>query len=144
MRVINKRGLHDNFIIERFETGVSLLGHEVKSVRAGRVDPSVSFARIVDGQLLLYNLKIPAFQNAIIRGYNPTRTRKLLMHKSQILSLSGKVSGGGVSLIPTAIYLKNNLIKIELGLAKAKKQFDKRKVIKEKDRNRRLEQELKG
>ena len=144
MRIVNKKALHDYFILESFEAGIELLGHEVKSIRAGRVDLGQSFARILNGQVYLINVNIPRYQNAPIKDYNPQRNRRLLLHKDQIQNLIGKISPKGATLIPVSIYDKHNLIKVQLGLAKSKKEFDKRKVIKERDHQRRIEQELRG
>lgn len=144
MKIINKKALHNYHILESFETGIKLLGHEVKSIRAGRVDLGQSFAKILNGELFLINANIPGYQNAPIKDYNPQRQRKLLLHKNQIQSLIGKLSSKGATLVPVSIYEKNNLIKIQLGLGKSKKEFDKRKAIKERDHQRRVEQELRG
>lgn len=144
MKIVNRKAFRNYHILESLEAGIQLRGSEVKSIREGRVELSESFARIIDGQLYLINAHIPRYQNAPIKDYNPTRSRRLLLHKNQIQSLVGKVSRGGVALVPVAIYLKNNLIKVQLGVGKSKKEFDKRKVIKERDHKRRIEQELRG
>lgn len=143
MRIINRKAYHNYHIIDRFEAGIQLQGMEVKSLRAGRADLSESAARILNGEAFLINANIPAYQNAFKKSYEPQRSRKLLLHKSQIQSLIGKISSG-MSLVPLSLYEKNNLIKIQLGLGRSKKQFDKRKVIKERDQQRRIEQELRG
>lgn len=144
MRIVNKKALHNYHILESFEAGIKLLGHEVKSVRAGRVDLGQSFAKILNGEVYLVNVNIPRYQNAPIKGYDPQRSRKLLLHKTQIRSLIGKLSSKGAALVLVSIYDKHNLIKVQLGLGKSKKEFDKRRVIKERDHARRVEQELKG
>lgn len=144
MRIVNKKGLHNYHILEHLEAGVALHGHEVKSVRAGRVDLSESFARIMNDEVYLINALIPPYQNAIIKDYNPTRMRKLLLHRNQIRNLVGTLSQSKMALIPVSIYDKNNLIKVELGVAKSKKQFDKRREIKERDQIRREQQEFRG
>lgn len=144
MRIVNKKGLHNYHILESVEAGIALRGSEVKSIREGRVDLSESFARIVNEEAVIVNLLIPAYQNAPIKDYNPTRTRKLLMHKNQIRSIIGQLTQAKLTLLPVAIYDKNNFIKVQIGLAKSKKQFDKRKEIKERDNLRREEQELRG
>ncbi len=144
MRIVNKKGLHNYHILEHLEAGVALFGHEVKSVRAGRADISESFAKVINNEVYLVNALIPHYLNAPIKDYNPTRMRKLLLHRNQIASLIGKISHAGVNLIPVAMYDKNNLIKVEIGLGKSKRQFDKRKIIKERDNIRREQQELRG
>lgn len=144
MRIVNKKALHNYHILETLEAGVKLSGAEVKSIRSGRVDLGQSFARVLDGEVYLINANIPPYLNAPIKDYDPTRRRKLLLHKNQIQSLIGKLSPGGFALVPVSIYEKRNLMKVELGLGKSKKEFDKRKVIKERDHLRRVEQELRG
>lgn len=144
MKIINKKALHNYHILESLEAGIKLLGHEVKSIRAGRVELEQAHARILNREIYLINAHIPTYQNAFIKDYDPARTRKLLLHKSQIQSLIGKLSPQGVTLVPVSIYDKHNLIKVQLGLGKSKKEFDKRKVLKERDHQRRLEQEIRG
>lgn len=143
MRIVNKKALHEYHILESFEAGIQLYGSEVKSIRAGRIDLGQSFARIMSGEAFLVNANIPRYQNAPIKDYDPQRTRRLLLHRNQIQNLIGKLQAK-VTLVPVAIYEKNNLIKVQLGLAKSKKEFDKRKIIKERDHQRRVEQELRG
>lgn len=144
MRIVNKKALHDYHILETLEAGLQLRGAEVKSIRSGRVELGQSFAKIIGGEIYLVNANIPPYQNASIKDYNPARSRKLLLHKNQIQTLAGKLSARGATLIPVALYEKRNLIKVELGLAKSKKEIDKRKIIKERDHQRRIEQELRG
>ncbi len=144
MRIVNKKALHNYHILESLEAGVELLGSEVKSIRAGRVELGQSFAKILNNQIYLVNANIPAYQNAPIKNYDPQRSRRLLLHRGQIQSLIGKLSAKGATLVPVSIYVSHNLIKVQLGLAKSKKEFDKRKAIKEKDHERRIQQELRG
>lgn len=144
MKIINKKALHNYHILESMEAGVQLTGPEVKSIRAGRIDLGQSHAKILNGEVYLINMNVPAYQNAPIKDYDPVRTRKLLLHHDQIQSLIGKLSGKGVVLIPVSIYEKNNMVKVQLGLGKAKKEFDKRRVLKERDHLRRIEQEIRG
>ncbi|MCL5784451.1 MAG: SsrA-binding protein SmpB [Patescibacteria group bacterium] len=144
MKIVNKKVLHEYHIIESLEAGIQLLGSEVKSIRSGRIELGQSFAKIMGDEAFLINANIPPYQNASIRNYDPARTRRLLLHKSQIQSLIGKLSSQHLTLVPVAIYDKHNLIKVQLGLAKSKKEVDKRKIIKERDHLRRVEQELRG
>lgn len=144
MKISNKKGLHNYFILESFEAGVKLTGAEVKSIKSGRVDLSESFVKVIGGQLVLVNTLIPRYQNSSNPNYNPTRDRVLLVHKNQISSILGKLSRAGFTLIPVSIYETRNLIKVEVGIAKTKQKFDKRKALKEKDNLRRIEQELRG
>lgn len=144
MKIINKKALHEYYILESLEAGIQLFGHEVKSIKSGRVDLGQSFAKIINGEAYLINVNIPRYQNASIKDYDPLRSRKLLLHKDQIQSLIGKTSASGVTLVPVSIYEKNNFLKVQLGLGKSKKKFDKRKVIKERDHQKRVAQELRG
>lgn len=143
MRLVNKKALHNYHIIESLEAGIVLSGGEVKSIRGGRVDLGEAHVRILNGEAMLINVNIPMYQSPPL-NYDPQRSRKLLLHKSQINSLIGKISKGGITLVPVSLYEKNNRFKVEVGLAKSKKEFDKRKVIKERDNIRRDEQELRG
>lgn len=144
MRIINKKALHNYHILEHIEAGVVLTGAEVKSIRAGRIDLGEAYVRILNGQAYLVNANIPRYNQAADKDYDASKSRKLLLHKDQIHSLIGKTSGSKNTLVPISIYEKNNKFKIEVGLAKSKKEFDKRKIIKEKDHLRRVEQELRG
>lgn len=144
MRIINKKALHNYHILERFEAGIALLGSEVKSTRGGRIDLGESHVKILSGEAVLVNANIPRYAQTSDKTYDPQRSRKLLLHKAEINSLVGKLSGKGVALIPISIYEKNNRFKVEIGLGKAKKEFDKRKIIKAKDHDRRIQQELRG
>lgn len=144
MRIVNKKALHNYQILETLEAGIVLSGSEVKSIRAGRIDLGESYVRILNGEALLINANIPRYQQTSDREYDATKSRKLLLHKDQINSLIGKTSGKNTTLIPVSIYEKNNRFKMEVGLGKSKKEFDKRKIIKEKDHLRRVEQELRG
>ncbi len=144
MRVINKKALHNYHILEHLEAGVVLSGAEVKSIRAGRIELGESHVRILNGEAFLINVNIPRYNQAADKEYDGTKSRKLLLHKEQINSLIGKISGKSFVLVPISLYEKNNRFKVEVGLAKSKKEFDHRKSLKEKDQQRRIEQELRG
>lgn len=144
MRIINKKALHNYHILEHIEAGVVLSGSEVKSIRAGRIDLGEAYVRILNGEAYLINANIPRYNQTSDKEYDATKSRKLLLHKSQIDSLMGKVTGKGTTLLPVSIYEKNNRFKVEVGLGKSKKEFDKRKIVKERDHIRRVEQELRG
>lgn len=144
MRIVNKKALHNYHILEQLEAGIVLSGAEVKSIRAGRVDLGESHVRILNGEAYLINANIPMYAQAANKEYDAQKSRKLLLHKAQIDSLIGKTSGKGTTLVPVSMYEKNNRFKVSVGLAKSKKEFDHRKIIKEKDHNRRIEQELRG
>jgi SsrA-binding protein len=144
MRFINKKALHNYHILEKVEAGVVLLGSEVTAIRAGRVDMNESFVRILNNEAYLINANIPKLTQIGDKTYDPLRSRKLLLHRSQLDSLIGKVSTKGMALMPISLYEKNNHFKIEVALTKSKKEFDRRKIIKERDHQRRVEQELRG
>ncbi len=144
MRIINKKALHNYHILEHLEAGIVLSGSEVKSIRSSRLDLGESYVRILNGEVVLVNANIPKYTQDSNKEYDPTRSRKLLLHKAQIQSLIGKTSGKGITLVPVSIYEKNNRFKVEIGLGKSKKEFDKRRVVKERDHIRRVEQELRG
>lgn len=144
MKILNKKALHNYHILESLEAGIELTGAEVRSIKSGRVELGESHARILNNQIYLINANIPRYENSSNTNYDPTRSRRLLLHRSQIDSLIGKLSQGKMALVPVSMYEKNNLIKVQLGLGKSKKEFDKRKVIKERDHIRRVEQELRG
>lgn len=144
MKILNKKALHNYHILETIEAGIVLTGAEVKSIRAGRLDLGESHVRILNNEAYLINANIPMYGPASSESYDPQKSRKLLLHRDQIDSLIGKTSGKGSTLVPVSMYEKNNRFKVEVGLAKSKKEFDKRKIIKEKDHQRRVEQELRG
>ncbi len=144
MKIINKKALHNYHILERLEAGIVLSGAEVKSIRAGRLDLGESHVRGLNGEAFLVNANIPQYAQAANNEYDAQKSRKLLLHKTEIDSLMGKTSGKGTTLVPISMYEKNNRFKVEIGLAKSKKEFDHRKALKEKDHARRIEQELRG
>ncbi len=144
MKIVNKKALHNYHILEHLEAGIVLSGAEVKSIRTGRIDLGEAYVRILNGEVYLVNANIPRYNQAADKEYDAQKSRKLLLHKDQINSLIGKTSGKGATLVPVSIYEKHNRFKVEVGLAKSKKEFDKRKIIKERDHARRVEQELRG
>src|SRR3989344_4339765 len=139
MRIINKKAKFNYNLYERLEAGISLLGAEAKAVRGGHVNLSDSFAKIIDREIYLVNENIPVEGK---KDYSSTRTRKLLLHKDQIISIQTKIKQKRLTLVPTKIYTKGNLAKIELALAKSKRKFEKKESIKKKDIQREMEQEL--
>src|SRR3989344_6357921 len=122
MRIINKKALHNYHILERLEAGIVLSGSEVKSIRGGRLDLGESHIRVLNGEAFLINANIPRYNQTSQKEYDAQRSRKLLLHKDQINSLIGKVSGKSTTLVPISIYEKNNKFKVEVGLAKSKKE----------------------
>ncbi len=144
MKISNKRAYFDYEVTETFEAGINLYGAEVKSVRLGKADLTGSYVKIIGSEAYLVNAKIYPYQNAQIENYDDSRTRKLLMHKAQIISLKSKIDGSNLSLVPVALYLKHGFIKVEVGLGKGKKKFEKREIIKKKDIIRDTEREIAG
>ncbi len=136
--VENRRARHDYFIEETYEAGLSLRGTEVKSIRAGRANMRDSFARVDDGQLILYNVHISPYDQGNRFNHDPLRPRVLLMHKREIMRLLGLTQAKGYTLIPTKLYLKDGRIKAEIGLAKGKKLYDKRDAAAERDAEREI------
>ena len=128
----NKKATHDFFILEKFEAGISLAGTEVKSIRAGKVNLRDSYAQIHNGELFVFQMHISPYEKGNIFNKDPLRTRKLLMHKREIIRLNGQISQKGLTLVPLSLYFKNGKVKIELGLAQGKKLYDKRQSLKEK------------
>ena len=139
----NRRALADYEIEERFEAGIRLTGAEIKSVRLKRVDLRASFVKIVDDAPYVLNLKIHRYTPSGDRDYDPKRTRKLLLKKNQIKRLIGKDSQKGIMIVPLRLYLKNNVAKLEIGVGKMKKKWDRRRVLKEREDKRRAEQAVK-
>ena len=135
----NRKAHHEYFIDDTFEAGLVLTGTEIKSVRTGQVNLRDSFAMIKEGELWLMNAHIAAYLRGSYANHEPRRPRKLLMHRREIERLAGKVQEKGFTLIPLRVYLKNNRAKVELGLARGKKQYDKRATLREKDTRREVE-----
>ena len=139
----NKKAYHDYFIEEKFEAGMVLRGTEVKSLRNGKANLNDSFALIRNGEAFLHNLHISPYAFGNRENHDPDRMRKLLLHKKEIVKLFGKIREQGYSFIPLRIYFKNGLVKVELGLAKGKKLYDKREDLKKKEMKRDVAQALK-
>ncbi len=136
----NRKARHDYFIDEIYEAGIVLIGPEVKSLREARASLRDSYARVKDGELFLHNMHITPYPFAHHLDLDPTRTRKLLMQKREIKRLTGKTEEKGYSLIPLSIYLLRGIIKVELAVAKGKRKYDKRYVLKEREMKRELDQ----
>ena len=122
----NRKAWHDYFILETYEAGIELKGTEVKSVRAGRVNLQDSYARVEKGQCWLLNVHISPYEAGNRFNVDPMRPRRLLMHKREILKLQSAIKEKGYTLVPLSFYLKDSLVKVELGIAQGKKQYDKR------------------
>jgi SsrA-binding protein len=134
-RIANRRAMHEYFISAKIECGIALLGSEVKSLRWGRCQLAESFARIENGQLILHGCHIDPYEKAQV-NHEPLRERKLLVHKRELRRLQSETADRGTTLIPLAIYFKDGLAKLELGVAHGKKAHDKRQSIKKKEQDR--------
>ena len=134
----NKKAYHEYFVDEKFEAGLELTGTEVKSVRKGAVNLKDSFCRVDDGELLVFGMHISPYENGNIFNREPTRTRKLLMHKKEIMRLFGLVGQKDYALIPLSVYFRGKWAKIEIGLCRGKKLYDKRDAAAEKSAKREM------
>jgi SsrA-binding protein len=141
---VNRKARHDYFIEETYEAGLVLTGSEVKSLREGRANLKDSYARFIRGEAFLVNSHISPYPASHQFNHEPTRSRKLLLHKHELERLTGKVQEKGLTLIPLKLYFKNGRAKVELGLARGKKLYDKREVLKRKDARREVERSLKS
>ena len=139
----NRKAYHDYHIEETHETGVVLTGTEIKSVRAGSVNLRDSYAQVRNGELWLMNVHIAPYEPASRQNVDPYRDRKLLMHRKEIMRLFGRVQEKGLTLIPLRVYLKKNKAKVEIGLARGKKQYDKREAIAKRDSAREIDRAVK-
>lgn len=135
---LNRKAFHDYEIIDSIEAGISLQGSEIKSIRAGGANIREAFARVEKGELWLFNAHIARYEASGRQGHEPTRTRKLLLHRTQITSWSSRMQEKSLTVVPLKMYLKKGRAKIELGLAKGKKLYDKREQIKEREMERDL------
>lgn len=144
MRILNKRAKKDFQILEQLEAGIALRGSEVKSLSLGRGDISRAYVKIINSQVYLINASIPALSGSSSTGYEPTRSRKLLLKKSEIVSILAKLKRAKLTLIPLSIYNKGRRIKLKIALAKSKRTFEKKEALKKKDIERELVRELKG
>ena len=139
----NKKAYHDYFIEEKYECGIELVGTEVKSLRLGQANIKDSYASIDNGEVWLKGMHISPYEKGNIFNRDPIRERKLLMHNFEIRKLIGKIKEQGYSLVPTSVYLKGQRIKIELGLARGKKNYDKRQTIAANSAKREMERKMK-
>lgn len=139
----NKKAYHDYFILESYEAGISLAGTEVKSLRMGKCSIKESFIRIENGEVYIYGMHISPYEKGNIFNKDPLRVRKLLLHKNEINKLLGKMKEKGMTLVPLKVYFKGSLVKIEIGLAKGKKLYDKRADIAKKDQTREAQRDFK-
>lgn len=139
----NKKAYHDYFILDTYEAGISLAGTEVKSLRMGKCSIKESFIRIENGEVYIYGMHISPYEKGNIFNKDPLRVRKLLLHRTEINKLLGKTKEKGMAVIPLRVYFKGSLVKVEIGLAKGKKLYDKRQDIAKKDQLREASRDFK-
>ena len=139
----NKKAYHDYFIEESYEAGIALHGTEVKSMRQGKCSIKESFIRIENGEVYVYGMHVSPYEKGNIFNKDPLRIKKMLLHKYEINKLSGKVAEKGLTLVPLQVYFKEGKVKVEIGLARGKKLYDKRQDIAKKDQRREAEKEFK-
>lgn len=140
----NKKARHDYTIVDTIEAGLVLTGTEIKSVRAARINLKDGYAQIKKGEAWLVNVHISPYEEGNIWNQDPTRTRKLLLHKKQIAKLEGEVKGTGMTLVPLKVYIKDGFAKVLIGLAKGKHDYDKRESIKRREQDRDLKRTMKA
>lgn len=138
----NRKAFHDYFIDDRIEAGIILTGTEIKSIRNGKVNLKDSYARINNGEIWVYQMHISAYEQGNRYNHDPLRPRKLLLHRSEINKLVGKIQLQGLTLLPIKIYLKNGMAKVELAVGQGKKNYDKRQVLAEREGKRDIERAL--
>lgn len=138
----NKKAYHDYFIEERYEAGVALHGTEVKSLRLGKCSIKEAFVRIEQGEVFVYGMHVSPYEKGNIFNKDPLRVKKLLLHRQEINRMAGRIAEKGYTLVPLQVYFKDGLAKVEIGLAKGKKLYDKRQDIAKKDQRREAEREF--
>lgn len=139
----NRKARHEYFIEETLEAGISLKGTEVKSIRQGKCNIKEGYAQVINGEVFLFNVHISPYEQGNIYNQDPIRTRKLLLHKREINKLTGYITQKGYTLIPLSVYIKDGLVKVEIGVARGKKLYDKREDIAKKDVERKIQRQLK-
>lgn len=144
MKIFNKKATFEYEILERLEAGVNLTGAEVKSIKGGHAELTGAFVRIIGSEAYLVNAQVYPYTYARPEGYDPKRTRKLLLHKAELIRLKSKLEGANLTLIPLSWYTKGPLVKLEVGLARGKKQYEKREVKRREDQRRELERDYRG
>ena len=140
---VNRRARHEYAVEETLEAGIALTGTEIKSIRAGRVNLAEAYARIEKGEAWLIGAHIAPYEQGNRNNHEPTRTRKLLLHRDQIAELIGRTQAKGFTLVPLKLYIRNGMAKLEIGVARGKKAYDKRRTIAERDARRELERATK-
>lgn len=144
MKIINKKAFHDYNILETYEAGINLTGPEVKSIKGNRMSLDGSFVKIVGSEIYLVNAQIFLYPYTRPEGYDDKRSRKLLLHKKEIISLKSKLASTNLTLVPLECYEKHGLVKLKIGLAKGKREFEKREKIRRRDIDRETQRILKG
>ena len=139
----NKKAYHDYFILDTYEAGIALHGTEVKSLRMGKCSVKESFVRIQNGEVYIYGMNISPYEKGNIFNKDPLRIRKLLLHRSEINKMEAKLKEKGLTLVPIKVYFKDSLVKVEIGMARGKKLYDKRQDIAKKDQRREAERDFK-
>ena len=139
----NKKAFHDYFIEDKYEAGIALAGTEVKSLRLGKCSVKEAFIRIENGEVYIYNMHISPYEKGNIFNKDPLRIKKLLLHRSEIRKMEGQIAQKGYTIVPLNVYFKGSLVKVEIGLAKGKKLYDKRHDIAKKDQNREAQRQFK-
>ena len=140
---VNRKASHDYFIEARYEAGIELCGTEVKSIRQGALNLKDAYCSVKDGELYVYGMHISPYEKGNIFNKDPLRERKLLMHRYEINKLKGKIQEKGYTLVPLQVYFKGSIVKVEIGLARGKKLYDKRADIAKKDQRREAERDFK-
>lgn len=140
----NRKAFHDYFIEEKYEAGIELAGTEVKSIRQGNVNLKDSFSAVKDGEMFLYGVHISPYEKGNIFNKDPRRTRKLLLHRREILKLQAKVQQDGYALVPLSMYLSGSRVKVELAVARGKKLYDKREAAAQRDAKREMDRVNRG
>ncbi|MGP1588385.1 SsrA-binding protein SmpB [Oribacterium sp. oral taxon 102] len=139
----NKKAYHDYFVEESYECGIELVGTEVKSLRMGQCSIKEAFCQVRDGQVFVYGMHINPYEKGNIFNRDPLRDRKLLLHRTEIQKIAGVLQQQGYTLVPLRVYFKNSRVKVEIGLCRGKKNYDKREALKKKEQRRALEREFK-
>ena len=139
----NKKAYHDYFVLDKYEAGIELFGTEVKSIRAGKVNLKDSYCEIKNGEIFATGVHVTPYEHGNIFNKDPMRDKKLLMHKKEILKLFGQVQREGCTIIPLSLYFKGSRVKMEIGLCKGKKQYDKREAMAQRDAKRDIDRKLK-
>ena len=139
----NKKAYHDYFILEKYEAGIALHGTEVKSLRMGKCSIKEAFIRVDNGEMYVYGMHISPYEKGNIFNKDPLRVRKLLLHKKEINKIFGNIKEQGITVLPLKVYFKGSLVKLEIGLSKGKKLYDKRADIAKKDQTREAQRDFK-